>query len=87
MSDDRYAEQVARQIADLRLQVNALEVAAKNGSLPEMLRQTRRTILWSALFVGIALVASSFIRAQGEDAKVRSLEQRVEQLEHDRTGK
>lgn len=80
---DQAVAQVAKQLADLRLQVNALEVVAKNGSLPEMLRQTRRTIFFSALLVAVALLASGFMHVWG-DAQTRSLRQRVEQLEHDR---
>lgn len=75
---------VAKQLADLRLQVNALEVVAKAGSLPEMLKQTRRTILWTSVFVAIALLGSSIVRVWN-DSKTRSLEQRVEMLEHGKT--
>jgi hypothetical protein len=78
---EQAVNQVAKQLADLRLQVNALEVVAKNGSLPEMLKQTRRTILASAVLVVAALIGSSVIRSC-QDAKVRSLEQRIDQLEH-----
>ena len=71
---------VARQLADLRMQVNALEVTAKHASLPEMLRQTRRTIMWSAALVAVALIISSAFRAC-EDSHVNALEHRIEALE------
>jgi hypothetical protein len=77
--------QVARQLADLRLQVSALEVAAKAGSLPEMLKQTRRTIFWSAGVVALALIVSSSVRAC-DDSRVRALEHRIEQLERGTKG-
>lgn len=69
---------VARQLADLRLQVNAIEAAAKDSSLPEGLRATRRTVFWSTVLVCVALVSSSFVRACTE---AHDLERRVEALE------
>lgn len=77
---EQVVAQVAQQVADLRLQVSALEVAAKNGSLPEMLKQTRRTITWSAILVAAALIISSAFRACS-DARVSALERRIETLE------
>lgn len=74
-----------RQLADLRMQVNALEVTAKNGSLPEMLKQTRRTIMWSAVLVAAALIISSTFRACS-DHRVNALEHRIEALEHGTKG-
>lgn len=78
--DDQAAAQVIRQLADVRMQVNALEVTTKNASLPEMLKQTRRTIFWSALLVAIALVVSSLVRVCN-DSKAKALEDRIQQLE------
>jgi hypothetical protein len=76
-------DQVARGLANLRLQVDALETVAKSASLPETVAQARRTVRWSALFVAIALIVSSLIKFWG-DERVRSLEKRIEQLEaHD----
>lgn len=83
---DHDVGQVVRQLADLRMQVSALEVTAKASSLPEMLKQTRSTIRWSAVFLAFALIVSAVIRACNDPA-VRSLEQRIEQLERDRKGK
>ncbi len=77
--------QVAKQLADLRLQVNALQIVAKNGSLPEMLKQTRRTIWLSALLVAVALLVSGYLHMRG-DSRTRALEQRIERLEHDKKG-
>lgn len=73
--------QVAKQLADLRLQVNALETVSKGASLPEMLKQTRRTITWSALVIAIALIVSSVIKIYG-DTRIKNLEDRIQALEH-----
>ena len=73
-------DQVARGLADLRLQVNALEVVAKSASLPETIAQARKTVRWSAVIVAVALVVSSLIKLWG-DERVRSLEKRIEVLE------
>jgi hypothetical protein len=70
----------AKQIADLRLQVSALEVATRNSSLPDMLRQTRRTVWLTALIICAALVASAFIHTW-RDGRVQALEDRVKALE------
>jgi hypothetical protein len=77
-------DQVARGLADLRLQVNALEIVAKAASLPETVAQARRTVRWSAFVVAIALVLSSIIRYYG-DRHVDAFEKRLEhlELEHD----
>lgn len=71
---------VARSIADLRLQVSALQSATKNGSLPDTIAQARKTVRWSAIIVALALIVSSLIKFWG-DERVRSLEKRIEQLE------
>lgn len=80
---DELAAQIARQLADLRLQVNAIETVSKGSSLPAMLKQTRRTITWSAVVIAIALVASSVIKLYG-DARLRDLEDRIQAIEHGR---
>lgn len=80
---------VALQIANLRIQVSTLEAAAKTGSLPEMLRQTRKTMVWSAVLVAIALLGSSVIRWWSDralDQRLEVLEHRVETMERGRTG-
>lgn len=76
-------ERLLKGLANLELQVNALQASTKDGSLPGMLKQTRRTIFWSAVLVAAALLGSSFVKAWS-DSRTRSFEQRVEQLEHDR---
>jgi hypothetical protein len=73
-------DQVSRSLADLKLQVNALETVAKNASLPETVAQARKTVRWSAIIVAVALIVSSLIKFWG-DERVRSLEKRIEQLE------
>ena len=79
-------EQVARALADLRLQVHALERVAKSASLPETVAQVRATVRWAAVIVAAALVLSSLIRLYGDD-HVRSLEKRLDQLEGERDTK
>jgi len=76
--------QVVKQLADLRLQVSALEATAKSVSLPASVRQVRTTIRWSAILVAIALVVSSIIKVYG-DRYVEALERRVEMLEKTHT--
>jgi hypothetical protein len=73
-------DQVARGLANLRLQVDAIETVAKNASLPETIAQARKTVRGSAVIVAIALIVSSLIKFWG-DEHVRSLENRIEQLE------
>jgi hypothetical protein len=80
MEEQAVPPQVIRQIADLRMQVAALETTTKNASLPEMLKQTRRTIFWSALLVALALVISSMVRVCS-DSKAKAFEERIQQLE------
>ena len=74
---------VARGLANLRLQVDALEVVVKSTSLPASIAKARKTVRWSALFVALALIVSSVIKLVG-DERVRSLEKRIEQLEQTR---
>lgn len=73
-------DHVARGLADLRLQVNALETVTKAASLPETVAQARRTVRWSAFVVALALVVSSVIRYVG-DRHVDAFEKRLEHLE------
>ena len=74
---------VARQVADLRLQVDALQVIAKSASLPETMNAVRKTIRISAILICCALLVSSVIRAW-DDRQVRALEERIEVLERGR---
>lgn len=69
-----------RQVADLRLHINALEKAAKDGSLPEALTNMRKTVKWSSLVIAAALVMSALIRL-AQDGEIRALEKRIEHLE------
>lgn len=82
---DQAAAQIAKQLADLRLQVNAIETVSKGSSLPEMLKQTRRTITWSAILIAIALIVSSAIKLYG-DTHIKNLEDRIQALEHGTKG-
>jgi hypothetical protein len=69
-----------QQIANLQMAVKALEVASKNSSLPDMLRQTRQTIKWSSILIAIALIVSSVIRVF-DGTHSTKLEDRIEALE------
>lgn len=71
---------IARSLADLRLQVDALETVTKAASLAETMKQARRTVHWSAALVAAALIVSSLIKWYSDD-RVQTLEKRVEQLE------
>ena len=71
---------VARQVADLRLQLDALQTVAKASSLPETLNATRKTIKISALIIACALLISSVVRAW-DDRTIRALEDRIGKLE------
>lgn len=71
---------VVRDIANLRMQVNALEVTARNESLPTSMKETRSTMRWSAAVIAVALVLSSAVKFCG-DSQVQRLEKRVEVLE------
>lgn len=74
-------DEVAKKLANVRLQVSALQEAAKDGSLPETLQQTRRTVLWSALLVAVALIASSTYKSCS-DEREHAFEQRLSVFEH-----
>lgn len=71
---------VEQQIANLRLEVSALETATKVASLPHAVVQMRRTMALSALGVALALIVSSVIRMYDSD-RYHSLEHRIELLE------
>lgn len=69
-----------QQIANLRLQIDALEKSAKTASLPDSISGMRRTVRWSAILVAAALIVSSVVHLVSND-HVQALEQRVEVLE------
>lgn len=69
-----------RQVANLRLQLAALEETTKAASLPTAVSSLRKTVTWSAIVIALALVLSSLIRMWSDD-RVHVLEKRIEQLE------
>lgn len=71
---------VVRDIADLRIQVNALKTTAKDDSLRASMKETRVTMRWSAIVIAAALVVSSILKYCA-DSRVERLEKRVEALE------
>jgi hypothetical protein len=71
---------LVRDIADLRMQVNALTVAAKNESLPASVKEARTTVRWSAIVIATALMASSILRYCA-DERASYLERRVDLIE------
>lgn len=81
MPDHDLTQQIARGLADLRMQVNALEITAKTTSLPDTIKETRATIRWSSVAIALALIASSTLRFCS-DRRVEVLEKRVQALEH-----
>lgn len=74
-------DRVAKNVADLRMQVSALEVVTKNASLSSTLQQVRVTVRWCAVLVSIALVASAVIRSCGDDLALQRLGRRVDAIE------
>lgn len=76
-----------QQIANLRLQIDALGKATRAASLPGAVRAVRRTVRWSAVLIALALVASSMVRlvydrrVEAVERRMDALEKRVEQLE------
>jgi hypothetical protein len=75
------AKRIAAQVADLRMQINALVASTKHGNLPALLLQTRRTMLLTGLAISFALLASVVVRTW-QDRNVSDLQDRVEDLEH-----
>jgi hypothetical protein len=73
-------DQVARTLANLRLQVDALETVSKAASLTEAIAAARRTVQRAAATVAAALIISSIVRACN-DTRVEDLEKRVQRLE------
>lgn len=69
-----------KEVANLRLQLNALERAAKDVSLPEAVTRMRKTVKWSSIIIAVALVVSALI-SRIRDVKIRALEERIERLE------
>ncbi len=74
------SDQASRDIANLKLQLDALQKAAQAASLPEALAGMRATLKWSAIVIAVALVVSSVIRLFA-DTDTRDLRRRVEALE------
>lgn len=74
------AEARARDIANLRLEVNTLSSQVSGGSLSKDLAGVRRTVTVAAILVSVALLASSVIDAWST-REVRDLRRRVERLE------
>ena len=73
-------DQVSREIANLKLQIDALQKTAQAASLPEAIAKMRGTVRWSAVAIAVALVVSSIVRMVS-DSEVRELRTRVERLE------
>lgn len=80
------ADPAARDIANLKLQLDALQKSAEAASLPDAVTKMRATVKWSAVVIAVALVASSLIR-MFSDSDVRDLRHRIEKLESGRTEK
>lgn len=71
----------ARDLANLKLQMDALQKSVQNASLPEAFAMMRSTMKWSAMIIAAALLVSSIIRLVS-DNEVRELRRRVEKLEN-----
>lgn len=69
-----------KEVANLRLQLNALEKATREASLPEAIARMRKTVKWSSIVIAVALVVSALI-SMARDRELRALEERIERLE------
>lgn len=74
------------QVVNLRLQLDALQKATQEASLPEAVTKMRNTVKWSAMGIAIALIVSSLVR-MFEASEIKSLEKRIERLEQYRAEK
>lgn len=70
----------AQHLADLRLQVSALESATKAASYIDVLHKTRRTFMLAALLLSAALITSAFIR-NCQNSQIRALQHRLDDIE------
>lgn len=70
----------ARDLANLRLEVNALASKINAAALPEAIASMRKTIIWAAVAIAGALVVSGLMHLFGT-SQLDKLEQRVEKLE------
>ncbi len=73
-------ESSARDIANLRIEVNTLSEQISGTSLPKALASIRRTVTVAAILVSAALLVSSAIHACAT-REVRDLRGRVDRLE------
>lgn len=71
----------ARDVANLKLQIDALQKSVQSASLPEAFVAMRSTMKWSAVIIAVALLVSSIIRLVS-DNEVRELRHRMEKLEN-----
>ncbi len=70
----------ARDIANLRIEVNTLTDQIRGSSLPQALMVIRRTVIIAALLLSVSLLTSSAIRVWVA-RDVCGLRRRVERLE------
>lgn len=75
------AEAGARDIANLRIEVNTLADRVSGASLPQAISGIRRTVTVAAILVSAALLASSATHAWSTRGGVRDLRNRIERLE------
>lgn len=75
------SDQMSRDLANLRLQVEALAKLAQGTSLSEGIAQMRSTVRWSAFALAVAFVVSTVMRMPS-NAGLSALRLRVERLEH-----
>jgi len=80
MAPEQDTDPRARDLANLRLEVNALSSKINTADLPAALAGVRRTIIWAAVAIAVALIVSGLFHLIG-NSRVEQLERRVEQLE------
>ena len=84
--ENDHSDSRARDLANLRLEVNALSTKIQAAALPDALAGMRRTVIWAAVGISVALVVSGLFHMLG-NSRVERLERRVEQLEKFHTSK
>lgn len=77
---DQGTDTRARDLANLRLEVNALASKIQAAALPDALAGMRRTVIWAAMAISAALIISGLFHIIG-NSQVERLERRVDTLE------
>lgn len=77
---DHDLDTLTRAVANLRLQLAALDKATHASSIPEAVARMRRAVTWSAAAIAVALLVSALVTMY-TNSRALALEQRVDTLE------